>query len=511
MLRIFTTSLLVLATPILAQAQTLSQLDIYKRCYARMMNSPPPASNAAIISIKSGVKTAATACIELFDRSAFNEEGVLINNREPDALRILKTFNDLHRSWFQVRTLAGGASNPTSLIIDAEEPALYFTRAAMSPRLQFSSIVTSTTGLRGLRRREQVNGSKVQSQRVVTIPAGFPYSNSSDVYIAINEYDLNKAGTAYVSTETKPLIVKENQQIDIGQLVGVLPVDPLYASSIYGGFAQTDPDSTMTTEELRAAAKANYSASFDLRPHFGGGVIGSQAFLKSNANLTASILPNGYDLINRRVTSRVFEDLLCHQMPTLTDADVASETNAFVAGKSPHAFQQTTSCMRCHSGIDNMAFAMRNIMMMGTSAFPNPISQTVGLRIEPMIKLPTLANAKIFAFQEPTGRLHYRENFTKARKNISIRSLQSLGEILAEQNDIYYCAAKRYYHFFTGVNVDITQAPAKGSLDEKHYKVVRALGERLKSKQSVRDLLHAIFQSDAFRAWNYQTQKEATK
>jgi hypothetical protein len=240
--------------------------------------------------------------------------------------------------------------------------------------------------------------------------------------------------------------------------------------------------------------------NFKANRHFGGGVVGSQTFMLANANLTLNQVPLDFTLINRRLTSRVFEDLLCHQMPTLSDVDVESE----VKPASNYMFQTQSTCMRCHSTIDGMGTTYRNFVSFLTSGSNDVVSE--GIPFTGMGKLEPIAGATLWHLQQPTGTLHYRENLTGRRIKEPISSLELIGSKLAEGNDLYLCAAKRYYKFFTGIDVDITQ-PAKAELDKYHQDLVVNLGKTLKSKQSVREVVKGIFASEPFRARNYLVER----
>ncbi|HRO68358.1 MAG TPA: DUF1588 domain-containing protein, partial [Pseudobdellovibrionaceae bacterium] len=375
--------------------------------------------------------------------------------------------------------------------------------------------VTGTSGLRGVRVPAKMDYSKFRTQRLAAYSTAvsdidghqYPYVNETRLLLGALSYAKNAAGTAYVSQGYSTVVVPDSNITDVGELIGITASTPFFLRNFYGGFSLADTTAQRKADRLAAADLTFSVNNFRTNAHMGGGIIGSPAFLMSNMNLGVNQFPDGVTLINRRLSSRVFEDLLCHQMPTLTEADVAGETNALKSQGTPHTFQQSTSCMRCHSGIDGMGYGMRNLMLFQTGGNPAFVTQEYGLRMTGVMKLPTLANSTVFALQAPSGRLHYRENITKTRVNTTTSSLQDLGNKLAANNDIYYCTAKRYYYFLTGINVDITQAPAN-KLDSTHYNQIKLLGDAFKTSQSVRTLIDKIIQTPAFRTWNYKSTEE---
>jgi hypothetical protein len=194
--------------------------------------------------------------------------------------------------------------------------------------------------------------------------------------------------------------------------------------------------------------------------------------------------------------------VLCHQLPTLTDDDVKTD----VKPASPHTFQKSSSCMRCHSSIDGMAYGYRNLFIYTSSGNPDVERQAVGLNFSGFAALVPSASASTFAVLPPEGRLHFRELVSGAHRDVKFTSLAQLGTLLAGYEDIYTCAAKRYYKFFTGVDVDLT-AKATDKVDKMHQDQVLALGKTLKSGQSVRTMLRALFASRTYKSSNYLTEK----
>jgi hypothetical protein len=497
-----------------AHAENLKPIDVFKRCYIRMVRSVPVETDALYTAVASGAKTADVACLELFDRAQFGSNGILKARTSEESKAIVRTFQSLHASWFQSKTNSLPASSKVAR--DYEEAPLYYTRAAFQPGVPFSSVVTLNAGLKGIRDQDTypTELKDFEAQRVLNYNSMAPFAKETDLilsYTRIRVVDVvtkkqvkeivgGKEVTKTVDIHTKklvndgvlPLRRPQGMTAEFGQLVGVKAADPIILDS-FRSISSTNPD-------IAAAVDAKM-VNFNANEHLGGGILGSQAFLANNVNLPRNVLPDTYALINRRLAARVFEDLLCHTLPTLTDDDVKTE----VKPASEHTFQQNSSCMRCHSGIDGMAYGYRNVFTFISAPNPKP-EDSVGLFFEGMTALKPSATATAFPATIPEGRLHYRELVTKNHKDMKFFSIAQLGTQLAASNDLYTCAAKRYYQFFTGVNVDLTQV-ATAAIDKVHQDKVIALGKTFKSHQSVRLLLKDIFASDAFRASNYLTEK----
>lgn len=482
---------MLIIVPVNSFSNEISNEEMYQRCYIRMARKVLDLNDSLFLEVKSRKKTAADACIELFDKAQFNSSGVLTNRNDPVAKSILRTFHELHHSWFQIKTHTFQVAS--YLVRDNDEPALYFTRAAFLPNAKFSSVLTHSGGLAGV--RDQIGypneANRFKSQRILSYGSGYPYANELDLILAYNHIEHN--GEKYISSGAKSLRIPANQITEVGELVGVKSSENIRLPSFRfnsSGIA-----------EVVEAVKPTMT-NFNANTHFGGGVLGSQSFLLNNTNLTSNQLPNDYSIISRRTTNRIFEDILCHELPSLTDEDVLAEVKI----NSEHGFQRTTSCMRCHSSMDGMALGLRNYAVYTSAANPSLQTQTVGVNFSGIAKLTPKSGAKTFAVQPPTGSLHYRELLSKNRYKQTFRSLGELGNLLSQQNDFYTCAAKRYYRFFTGINVDLSKR-AENELDRHHQEVVVSLGQQLKTQQSVRSLLYGVFTSEAFRRRNYMSEE----
>lgn len=487
-----------------ASADAMTPLEVYKRCYIRMVREVPNATEAIYRQVAMGELSADQGCLKIFDAAALNVSGVLPDKSNSVSQRVLKTFNDLHGSWFQSKV--NSVTSPfTYLVHDLDEPALYFTRAAFLPKTSFSSVVTHNTGLSGLRQQRTTSPVPLMDAQVIAGYGGaMPYANDKNLRISYYRYAFNPT-TKRFTTSPRPVptptvaesdnhrtglvILPGDEMMQTGDLVGIRPAISVkipYYTPIAGA-----------TGDL-AVALDSIATNFDANKHFGGGVLGSQTFLMNNSAIMNQ-LADDYRIINRRLTSRMFEDLLCHQLPTLTTADVEGD----VIPTSQYAYQTQSTCMRCHSSIDPLAMVLKNQFIFTTGNAAN--RQTVGHPLNSVIHLPSSPSATLFALKPPVGMLRYRELVTGVIRSGTVSKLSEVGAQMAAGNDLYTCAAKRYYRFFTGVNVDLSAA-ATEPLDLQHQKFVLKLGQTLKTTQSVRSLLSEIFKSQTFKTRNYEAE-----
>jgi hypothetical protein len=160
--------------------------------------------------------------------------------------------------------------------------------------------------------------------------------------------------------------------------------------------------------------------------------------------------------------------------------------------------------MSCHATMDSMAGVARNVS-------PRQQSTSVGCAILPFGPIATVSQPKEveldsgtprpdsdpnFSARPPTGRLTYR-SFDGSLKDLRGNDLNDLMDELVNQDDIYVCAAKRYFEYFTGISVNL-QDPGDPELNplsaaDLHYKnQVVQLGRSLRSNNSLRSLIQSI-------------------
>jgi hypothetical protein len=466
------------------QAGELTPAELYSRCFVRMVRRPLPAMDPILAQVNVGTLTAPRACLNLFDKAQLGQvSGRLADPSNGEAQEIVRTFQMLHRTFFQSRaTVVDNVNFRTvqALLSDMEEPALYFTRAALQNSVRFDSVVTLNQPLRGVRVRPPSTLTKYQSQRLHRY-ASAALGDTSGLTLRYRT----------PSNTNMPFEIPDSELIDFGTLVGIEPAIQLRIP-----FAQRPAVVSSRTQLLNALAAQ--LVNVDVRRHFGGGIIGSQGFLHANANLQGLELPQGEELINRRVSARVFQDLLCQQLPSLTAADVAGDVNP----SSPYPFRRSASCMQCHTSVDPLAGTLRNIVFLrSASLLPRDGAvNSFGFGLNPV------SGSTDENLQMPAGRLSYRENISGDHINVPVTGLSDVGQRLAGGDDLYLCAAKRYYQFFTGINVPLRTLDSRAAnyaLNKRHQDFVVHLGQRLKATQSVRTVFDLIFQSPTFRTRNY--------
>lgn len=271
----------------------------------------------------------------------------------------------------------------------------------------------------------------------------------------------------------------------------------LVETGVLYGITRDDRKNIYTKER---AVRGNGFNSLDVNQHLGAGAIGTQAYLL--ANLGKDAFSNGGTGLYRRWGKHVMEDLLCRSLPALRTTDVVDEVDF----SSNIAFRTGSSCMACHSAMDPLAGVARNIRTGWThnTAQVTTRIKYVGSRNPTMAyaDFPTKSNEANFFQRPPAGRLFYR-SYDGSLVKEEMEGFEELGHSLANSNDLYVCAAKRYYQMLTGIDVSLadigdmnTPEFSKGELIQRE-KIIQ-MGLELKSHQSVRELIKKIISSKTF-------------
>lgn len=499
-------SLLFFTMPGQAQqviGQNMSNIEIYSRCYSRLVNEPLPANDPMRTQILNNTITPVNACLALFDQAMWEKSSSALTSPEakPIALKIIRTLHNFHRTWFQSRNYQG--ERTATVIADAEEAPLYITRAALQKDLKYSSVFTTRSGLMGLRYRPNRDTvTEFQAQTIVQHDSAMPYANSVDMPIAYR--DLTVPLNAPPLDRWTSLVVPSSQLVQVGALYGVTEPSPIILPYVQRA-SVVNADSQAQVTELRTALM-NGQNNLNIRAHFGGGVLGSFAFILANSNLPMTTTPYHDEINHRRLAARIYQDLLCHSNPPLLTTDVP---DSVITNRK--AFTASKTCMQCHYSYDPLVDGYRHIYFSETATPPRTDLNISGHSPNFVRSIASVSGSQVYNLQPPSGVWRYRPHLspsTTAVVNLPFNSLEEAGVSISQQNDPYVCAAQRYYQFLTGIQVPLDLLPAaatnaKAQLTVEHQQKVMAYAQTLKT-ESVRELFKQIISSEAFRTRNYK-------
>lgn len=465
---IFVFSGVLAAEKVTAQVRSLSESALFERCYAQITGVAASRRSLQYIQVKAGDKKAVDVCLEVLSKAnLLRRDGQLIaSETDPESKQVLANFHRLHASWFESKDFPlvdrEGYQRDVQNIYDSTTPALYLTRALFGTDVPYRSAVTDGMSLRAF--RTQMNPSK-----------GADTGHQTSDYVF-----------------SPPI-----QFAPRGDLVGVQKA---------GAMIFSYPDMPFPRPEGRKAG------SLDINSTLGGGLLGTNAYLLLNTtpmSTSVEYKTDGGVQMHRRWGKAVFGDLLCRELPVVRESDVIG----LVDPKSSIPFRNTSACTKCHASMDRAASTIRGykILTLGKNNL-TPYGEQARAGMFPAMhpvsapaeeKWPTEPDAS-YHNRPPAGTLFFR---TYAGELIDkpVVSVADLGAKIADTDDFYICAAKRYYKYFTGIeinNSDLadpyrTESLTKG--DRLHREIVIDLGKKLKAHQSLRTLISEILRSASYR------------
>lgn len=445
----------------------------FKKCYSLFVREVLPQTHPLLLEVKSARLSGTDACMRLFDQGALGANNEIRKDStgayDATAQKIIRTFNHLHQSFFELTDYSGLLMTSTELatldVIDVNESSYHLTYTLLKPNEPYHKVITRDHSFWSLRYSQQpVRTRRLWDFNPFTFRTGDPRNGDQSLH-----------------TPWAPEHLPET-----GLLVGIKP-------------AGINPAPVML------GVNATYTGA-DMNQHFGAGVIGTQAYLLSATQVNfGDVLrfSDGGLMVNRRWSKRVFNDLLCRQIPVLRSTDIVSDVNM----NSNLSFRKGFSCMGCHSTMDPMAGTLRNITSTPTISADSGYVSGVRFFVQrepdmPAADYPVMGGNADFYRSPASGRLKYR-NYEGRLVSHDVQSLQELGEAIAEEDDLYACAAKRYYEFLTGIPHTMndpgdfnTPKPTPGEALVRER--IIHLGQELKQHQNLRELFRSIIQSETF-------------
>jgi hypothetical protein len=465
----------------------LSNVALFTRCYTQMTGQALPRNHPIRQEVAAGTLAPVAACMQVLQEASLIASGANVGhlvNDTPEGRMVLKTFNDVHRSWFHsdrlIPSITGEGLTYSQYLYDETEDALFVTRSLFYPNVPYSDVVTDSNDMEAIR--------DLQGQ---PYPAPWwPMAVNNMSYVGTNYQDIVNGPNVLFSPSPR------------GQLEGVVSYADDPDQSKYNLYVSRD---SFTFSYLGIINTGAYPH----RPTYsGGGAMATASFLILNN--FGGWDDGGYGA-NRVWSRAVYNDLLCRDVPVIRISDALPFVEASPPTSIP--FRAQSQCMQCHAAMDPMSGVVRNSWI---TQNPYVADANGNLTNAP----PTLA----FTFQQlfppevgqvdsdgyfmerpPTGHFMFRSyNGTLVQANLS--NMADLGTTISKLPDFYNCAASRYLSFFTGVTVNWLDIgdPSVTNATQIQADPYRAfaiqLGTQLQQTQSLSGMIQTILQSPLYQS-----------
>jgi hypothetical protein len=443
-------------------AHALSEKAIYARCYSQLTGLPVPTNSTVMASIKAGQTKAIDACIALLHKGNLASDGTLAVS-DSEGVRVLNNFYQFHRTWFptanqdQISGFQNEFDSNTNDFVEMTTPALTVTRALFTNMLYYNVLRGSTkyTPMRGtpgtFALAQTDAGGSVSS---AVVPA--PYS-----------------GTGLIS----------------GIAAGS-------ASLILQNYS---------VPNLGLATQVDGQTGIDLHRALGGGILGQQSYFLLNVGHSKGQVFDGALKLPRKWAKTTLENMLCFTLPALRESDI----QGYINSAAQVTFRRAGSCITCHATMDQFASTARNWVVAETAKGNVQKSIMVGNFTVGATVANSWSSSSVAGYhrQNPTGKLMIRSYANGALINRDVANVEEMGTRLTELDEYYQCAAKKYFRYFTGIDVslydrtDPMNAPLNKALtarDLEDRKFIEALGKELSKSQSLSKLVESILRSNYY-------------
>lgn len=516
-----------------AKATTLSELRTFHRCYSQITGSRAGFTHPVLLRVSRGEISGVAGCLEVLDKARLITSGVSsgrtqgeVNSGTPedvnDALNILRTFHQFHRTWFSSKVLKDATNAPlydgTDEIFNASEAADHISRALFHPTAPYSDVVTGTRSLKEIRDSDPTESRlaylySLNRRYLPTELKNFfrrPFGPANEALLQVIPTTINSVGILRGIREL------DSSESNVTMTVGFSATTS--AGAVTFGDDYANPTDHTTWSDL---------AEVKFRKSYGGGAMGSQSYLM--LNMGAGWGPNGFPRATggirswRRISRNALSDFMCRSLPVATGTDAAP----YVRSSSPISFRKDSSCMSCHSTIDGMAGVFRNFSIASTVNRSAP-SYAPYLEVSAVVAHPTIgvdatnrvrrslrdgaptqyysAESDLYGInvdaeyfkRPPNGRFILRDLHGELI-NRSVYDIEGLGQAMAQTDDLYVCAAKRYVQFLTGYDASMLAVPSASAELSQARQIVIELGQSLKAHQSLRRLIEDILRSPLYR------------
>jgi hypothetical protein len=507
-----------------AQAAPMDAVGFYARCYGHLTGRPLPLKHPYRPGLRDGSIDPLAACKALLDKGNLDTTTHQVS-ADPESALVFQQMFHLHRTWFNVTDfsqMAGFENNGTMDMFDPSEPALALTSILFQggPQAEeYRQIFKESHGYYPIRISDPVENAREYYHHLTPLPSRIDgeygaLKNSLPIVALRSERRWSGYDGAGSDTLTfTPIYTGELMGVKwddrTGNFTNYTPEISWYFGTHYSYFSYEE---NATTTQM--------AKNFSAFARNGGGVLGSPVNMMLNWGQPPGLVNEGALKMPRRWIKNTMESLMCKTFPTVRESDVFQFIDA-TPGPGHAPFRASASCIACHATFDQLAAVGRNFHASATdlSGFPDPVTgyniKTAHLMGKFLETLPdsgvwSSASVPNYRHQAPVGRIFFRD-FGGNLIDQKVTGIQAAGDVLAETNDLYQCAAKRYFKYFTGYDVPLydrgdpryAQTLTTITPLERNLRLyIEKLGADFKVHQSSKKLIQSIMSSDYYRDYN---------
>lgn len=499
-------------------AKDLSEVELYRRCYAHLIGESPLLNDSNLLAIRSGAKSAMQGCNSLLDRMTINSsdaQGRLIDPTDIVAVKGLRNIYNITNQFVGSKRFEGSITNffedyaTGEDILDNTAVALAYTENILNNSRQFKDLFSMTKEPRASRVMDPMYESTYTMKTIygASAPATIVYSARSRYGQTYFNAASPKNYTTAVNPDAVPISItaSNSSTVFVAQ-----PFTPVAVGELVG-ITLNQTAEVLTRTPVNKLG--DIDLGFNIHDNLSTGVLGIRSYIAASTNWTDNGTPN-LQYMHRRLSQNYLKDFLCRDLPVVRESDVLSMVSV---SSTAVAFRKASSCVRCHATIDPMAASFRNIALLKMG---NRMDTELNrLFVMPHKRTSTLATPEVgwpaekddnFYKRPATGRFYFR-TYDGRLINRTLANHNDLSTAFAETDDAYICFARKMFKHFTGIEIrmfdagDAANASYMQTLTPEDWEyrnfVVKA-GLNLKKHQKAKELIKEILQSPMYKKSN---------
>lgn len=475
-----------------ASEYDLSELAFYNRCFSHLTRKTPPLNDPLLTRIINGTLRAQDACVSVLRSAQLQNNGLIKDRNNRVAKDVLNTFYAAHSHWFMDSVLTGTSALNNMGISDPSIGSVYVTKALFDPNFKYQDIFDGAKSYEAVRAgstpldgRYDVDSSRrVASTAVIsTDPNNDNYNHPLYVYGRLDRIPstdptqpdvYRTTGKPWTNMRLKPH----------GDLIGF----------------QDEPETTVSGTANAATTPRIYGGSR------GGGILGNRDYIMRTLNL-ATINSDGGLIMPRRFGRSIFSDFTCRDLPVIPPSDT-SVVKYIDTKASSIPFRTNQGCVSCHISMDQISSLLRSYS--STAVGINRAGANMG-RVE-VDRPATITSAFTWPTKSDPDYYKKTSNALFVYKTLDgnlieqpVANFNALGNIFKQLDDVYLCAATRYFKHFTNIDYPVTIVKSPQYQNDKNAVFIRHLGSELKRHQDPMKTVEAILLSDIYRHSSFGT------
>ncbi len=446
---------------VFSKENRLNSIEVFERCYIQIVGKRPLKSDRLYKEVVKERISPSSACLKIMNESSFSIDKYKYISPQI-AQDVRDNFHRFFTSWFSNYSYyRAGASHLSHDIYPMDGAALQMTYTMWNNK-HYRDVLLERGTLEAVRKSDQENDTHLF------------FESPSD----LKRFDLYKYGDTKSQGNSKdwnPKWLPRGRLINIKKKE-VFETTPWYVNRDMNVLLFKSP---LTLDKDLVGANT------------------TQSYILNNLGRDPGERNTGGLVIPRTWSRKVLTDFLCRELPVIRIEDTIN----YIQKESRIKFRSKASCMQCHTTIDPMAGALRNVQSVFTSSSGDTSIHARYFKVtekESENLLPDIDRK--FHLRPPTGKFIYRTTRGKLIDE-KFKDIHELNSILIQTDDYYQCATKKILYYMTGIEINLSDNMfADDNNKQSHYlkDLISNISNDFKQTGDLKLLIRDIIKSDLY-------------